>query len=73
VAVILSFLHRLFCRHTYGLVRWHWTHWRNGNEPSRIEAEYRCSKCGKLMYVYPERGSELEEFFVLKRYNWNRW
>ena len=72
MAVILTFFCQLFCRHTYGLTRWHWSHEFQDNEPMHIEAEYKCSKCGKLMYVYPRRGSELEEFFVLKRYNWNK-
>jgi len=33
-------------------------------EPRRIEAEMKCCKCGKVIYVYPKRGSNGEEFFM---------
>lgn len=58
------FLKRLFCRHSYQTVRWHWFHGFSMMEPRRIEAEMKCCKCGKVIYVYPKRGSTGEEFFT---------
>lgn len=50
---ILRFFQRLFCKHENAeLIRWHWTHGINGNEPAFIEAEYICNKCGKIVYLY---------------------
>ena len=59
-----NFLKRIFCNHEYILIRWHWTHGINGNEPRMIEAEFKCRKCNKVHYVYPNRGSELEELLI---------
>ena len=51
----MKFFKRLFCRHVWLLNRWHWTHGITGNHPLFIEAEYKCSKCGKLKYEYPSQ------------------
>ena len=55
---------RIFCKHDFKPVRWHWTHGSNGNEPAFVEAEWCCEKCGKLDYRYPERGSFEEKLYV---------
>lgn len=47
---MLKLLKRLFCRHQYELNRWHVCHGPNGNDPSMIEEEAICVKCGKLRY-----------------------
>lgn len=47
---MIKFIKRLFCKHHYELNRWHRCHGLNGNDPSMIEAEYICSKCGKVIY-----------------------
>lgn len=50
---IKRWLKQLLCRHyRAGLVRWHWCHGLNGNEPATVEAEYRCDDCGKLVYMH---------------------
>ena len=59
-----KFFKRLFCKHSYQTQRWHWFHGFSTMEPRRIEAEMKCCKCGKTIYVYPERGSNGEEFFM---------
>ena len=45
-----NFFKRLFCEHCYELNCWHRYHGPNGNDPRMIEAEYVCSKCGKVIY-----------------------
>lgn len=59
-----QFLRRLFCNHSYQITRWHWFHGFTAMEPRRLEVEHRCSKCGKITYSYPERGSKGEEFVL---------
>ena len=49
---MLNILNQLFCSHRYELNRWHRCHGPNGNDPPTIEAEYICSKCGKVSYLY---------------------
>lgn len=50
---IFRIFQQLFCKHESAeLIRWHWTHGINGNEPAFIEGEYRCYKCGKTVYLY---------------------
>lgn len=41
-------------RKTIGLLRWrwHWTHGPVGNDPLFIKSEYRCNRCGKIVYLY---------------------
>ena len=55
---------RMFCKHEFKPVRWHWTHGPIGNEPAFVEAEWRCEKCGKWELRYPERGSFEEKLYV---------
>lgn len=45
-----TWLRQLLCQHSFHLNRWHWCHGPIGNDPSMIECEYKCSKCGKLTY-----------------------
>lgn len=69
MAKIKSFFKRLFCRHAYQTKRWHWFHGATAMEPRRMEVELYCCLCGKTMFIYPERGSTSEEFFMnLKEY-----
>ena len=47
-----SWLKKASCKHYYAeLARWHWCH-ENGMEPARVEAEYKCSSCGKTVYLH---------------------
>ncbi len=58
---IKRFYKQLSCAHTDAdLIRWHWTHGPDGNEPTVIEAEYRCKDCGKVVYMvlYGQRALE---------------
>ena len=41
----------LFCEHHKKLQRWHWVHFFD-YEPISIEAEYKCSTCGKCAYLH---------------------
>lgn len=44
---------RMCCKHIRSeLNRWHVCHGPNGNDPAEIEAEYICSRCGKIIYSY---------------------
>lgn len=61
---MISFFKQLFCKHSYQIKRWHWTHGANGNEPAHLEVEHVCIKCGKKIYSYPERNSTGEEFIL---------
>ena len=64
---ILTAIKRMACKHEYRLLRWHWTHGINGNEPAFIEAELRCEKCGRVEFYYPERGSFAEDLCILRK------
>ena len=55
---------KLFCRHDYKILRWHWTHGAMGNDPLFMEVHVKCKRCGKEKYIYPGRNSELEEYIV---------
>lgn len=57
-------LKRLFCEHNYILNRWHWCHGSTAMEPRQIEAEYICSKCGKVIYDHPDCGSNDEKLYI---------
>lgn len=45
------------CPHHWKVEYWHWSHGLNGMMPREIEVEMKCQICGKVSYVYPERGS----------------
>lgn len=60
----MKWLKQLVCRHSYQIIRWHWTHGPTGNDPLCLEVEHKCSKCGKIAYSYHERGSGGEEFIL---------
>lgn len=62
-----AFIRRMFCRHDYFVLRWHWVHGPIGNTPLMIEAEVKCGYCGKIKYVYPERGSREEKYLIERR------
>ena len=55
---------QLFCRHSYIVQKWHFTHGLVGNEPSYIEGYDICRKCGKFRYFTVERGSERERYIM---------
>jgi hypothetical protein len=48
---IKKLLQELRCEHDMRLNRWHWVHFPN-YEPLSVEAEYKCTKCGKIDYVH---------------------
>jgi hypothetical protein len=47
------------CKHDMSIKRWHWVHFPD-YEPLSVEAEYECSKCGKIDYLhlYEEEADE---------------
>lgn len=50
---MIKFFKQLFCRHcSIELNRWHICHGPNGMDPPKIEAEYLCKRCGKIVYRY---------------------
>lgn len=59
-----NILRKLFCRHVYKIIRWHWTHGSMGNNPLFMEVHVKCKLCGKEKYIYPERNSVLEEYIA---------
>lgn len=61
---IKTIIQRIFCDHDYKVLRWHWTHGDMGNIPLVMEAHIKCKKCGKEKYIYPERGSLVEEIVM---------
>jgi hypothetical protein len=69
----MKWFKKLFCNHFYLMTRWHWCHGPNGNDPRCIEREFRCVKCGKMIYdcitsdmcdldKFAEINSEKQEF-----------
>lgn len=58
---LFEIINRFLCSHEYGLKRWHWCHGPTAMEPRQVEAEYRCWKCGKIIYAHPARGSSFEK------------
>lgn len=48
---MIKFIKKLFCKHSYELNRWYICHGPNGDCPAMIEAEYICTKCGKVTYA----------------------
>lgn len=60
----MKWLKQLLCKHSYQITRWHWTHGLTGMEPASLEVEHKCSQCGKVVYSYPERGSNGEKFIL---------
>jgi len=62
-----AWLAQLWCNHvSVQLIRWHWTHGINGNDPRTVEAEYRCDKCGKLVYMHLNRKESFEWVWVIE-------
>lgn len=55
---------RLFCKHRYRIMKWHFTHGPNGNEIRYIEGFKQCPLCGKEKYFWVERGSMLEKRII---------
>lgn len=47
---MIKFIKQLLCKHESELNRWHICHGPNAMDPAEIEAEYICSKCGKVSY-----------------------
>lgn len=48
---IKRLIQKLTCKHDMGLNRWHLVHFPE-YEPAHVEAEYQCTKCGKLKYLH---------------------
>ncbi len=61
---MIRLLRRLFCRHSYEIKRWHYTHGPGDNDPAYLEVEHVCVKCGKVAYSYPARNSHGEEYVL---------
>lgn len=61
---IKQFIKRLFCKHSFVVEKWHFTHGQNGNEPAYIEGFKRCPDCGKRHYFTVERGSKYEQYII---------
>lgn len=50
-----NLIKRLFCRHRWKVLRWRYFHGYSGNEPTLIETECQCRKCGKIDYFVVPR------------------
>ena len=66
---LATIMKQMWCNHEFHPVRWHWTHGPYGNDFGSIEAEWKCEKCGKIEYRYPERGSFEESLYVQYKSN----
>ena len=49
--VIKHLVRQFRCKHDMSLNRWHLVHYPN-YEPLSVEAEFICSKCGKMDYLH---------------------
>lgn len=50
---LINYFKNLFCRHLkMEVVRWHWVHIDGYPFTKVVEAEYRCSQCGRLVTNY---------------------
>lgn len=50
---MMNLLKRIFCKHTWKMTRWHWTHGYTVDKPYYMEVEYKCTDCGKVKYWNP--------------------
>jgi hypothetical protein len=51
IAAIKRFIREQKCHHDMELIRWHWVHFPE-YEPLSVEAEYKCTKCGRIDYLH---------------------
>lgn len=65
---MIKFVRNLFCKHIYEINRWHICHGPNGDCPAMIEAEYICTKCGKVKYAYDSIDSYWTYSCICKEY-----
>lgn len=63
----MNLLKRLLCPHNdLHMLRWHFTHGPNDNDPCFIQYEVECSKCGKRMYMTTNDPNYME--YITERY-----
>ena len=69
---MIKWIKQLFCKHSYTVEKWHFTHGQFGNEPAYIEGFEKCPDCGKRRYFTVERGSKLEKYIIenMKERQW---
>ena len=60
----MKWFKQLFCKHSFVIKNWHFTHGQFGNEPRYIEGIECCPDCGKERYFTVERGSKLEQYII---------
>jgi hypothetical protein len=69
---IKKFFRQLRCSHIApDLVRWHWTHGPNSNDPCAVEVEYLCGRCGKFVYIYLDGVESLKWAKVMGDYKYD--
>lgn len=57
----MNFFKKLLCRHNdFYMIRWHFTHGPNDNDPRFIEYEVECQKCGKRMFAFTKDPDYIE-------------
>ena len=61
---LIKIIRQLFCKHSYIIDRWHFTHGQCGNEPRYIEEFEKCLICDKERYFTVNRGSKLETYIM---------
>ena len=68
----MKWLKQLFCKHSFVVEKWHFTHGQFGNEPRYIEGFKRCPNCGKERYFTVERDSKFEQYIIdnMKEQQW---
>lgn len=64
-----GFIGRLFCKHKYKIIKWHFTHRASGHQSRYIEGFKQCPLCGKVRYFWVERGSMLEKKIMKECFN----
>ncbi len=59
---------RLFCRHVWRVIAWHYTHGPGDNSPLFIQVRRVCLKCGRVDTKDYARGGSMEEYLL----EWSR-
>lgn len=61
--IVGDIVKKLFCSHKNNeVVCWHWTHGWLDNDPSFLEIQLKCKKCGKYHFLHIRDPREYDWF-----------